>query len=213
MKNSQQQNDKLLLQTQINCLSLEKTTNSLDYGFAPAMQPMTMGNSTIDVHNRKQMEQCKITEDKEFNEQAYKWVVEPIRLCQPSKGIQSDKKTYKNNYLKLSYADGHIPTCGIDIDSDLTRSNLEPRPADNLAERLTTGRMSVLPKESDEKAGFELDKIQIGARSIPNPRIIALFPNRGGLSTRDCKRKSSEYYKTNCNGKVCDQLGSHGRFN
>ena len=47
----------------------------------------------------------------------------------------------------------------------------------------------------------------------PAPRIIALFPNRGGLSTRDCKRKSSEYYKTNCNDKVCDQLGSHGRFN
>ena len=213
MKNTQKQNDELLLPTQINCISLEKTNDSLDYTYAPAMQPETLGNSTIDVHNRKMMDQCQITADKESNEGAYKWVVEPLKLCQPSKGIAKDKKTYKNNYLKLSYNDGHVPTCGIDIDSDLTRSNLEPRPADNLAESLTSGRMSILPKESDEKAGYDIEKFQIGARSIPNPRMIALFPDRSGISTRDCSRKSSKYYKANCNNKECNQLGSHGRFN
>ena len=146
--NTQKQNDELLLQTQMNCFSLEKNENNLDYTFAPAIQPITMGNNTIDVHNRRKMEQCQITSDKELNESSYKWVVEPIRLCLPAKGIKSDKKTYKNNYLKIAYSDGHVPTCGVDIDSDLTRSNMEPRPADCLAEGLTTGRMIVLPKET-----------------------------------------------------------------
>ena len=213
MNNTQQKNDDLLLPTQINCISLEKAHDSLDYTYAPAMQPQTMGNNNIEVHNRRKMEQCQITSDKELNEGAYKWIVEPLRLCQPSKGIASDKKTHKNNYLKLSYNDGYIPTCGIDIDSDLTRSNLEPRPADHLAESLTSGRMSILPKETDEKAEYDMDKIQIGARSIPNPRLIALFPDRAGVSTRDCFRKSSKYYKKNCNGNKCNQFGFHGRFN
>ena len=56
MKNTQKQNDELLLPTQINCISLEKTNDSLDYTYAPAMQPETLGNSTIDVHNRKMYE-------------------------------------------------------------------------------------------------------------------------------------------------------------
>ena len=46
------------------------------------------------------MEQCQITADKESNESAYKWVVEPLRLCQPSKGISKDTKTYNRRIVK-----------------------------------------------------------------------------------------------------------------
>ena len=70
---------------------------------------------------------------------------------------------------------------------------MEPKPIDRFAEKVTGGRMHILPKKDVQF--LNINQFQIGAQNIGNPIKSPLFPNRQGISTRNYKRKPSKFYR------------------
>jgi len=188
---------KILLKTQeTTCIYQEEDSNDnigLDYEYADSdYQNKNVSNNVL-INTKFNMEQCKMNGDKILSKNFYEYNIKPFRTCGLKNGIIGDIKTEDLNYLKLSYDDGYIPICNIDKDSELTRSNMEPKPIDRFAEKITGGRMHILPK--NEVQFLNINKFKIGGQNIGNPEKLPIFTNRQGISARDYKRKSSKFYR------------------
>jgi len=185
-------NKKKLLKTQeTSCLNSQDV--GLSYDFANFDYQNKNVSNYVLINTKFNMEQCKINNDNKLSNDFYNHTIEPFRKCGKTNGIIGDKKVEETNYLKLSYDDGYVPSCNIDIDSDLTRSNIEPKPIDRFAEQVTGGRMHILPK--NETQFLDIKQFQIGSQNIGNPNKSHFFPNQQGISARDYQRKSSKFYK------------------
>jgi hypothetical protein len=165
----------------------------LSYDFANFDYQNKNVSNYIFINTKFNMEQCKINGDNKISSDFYNHTIKPFRKCGKNNGIIGDKKTEKSNYLKLAFNDGYIPTCNVDIDSDLTRSNMEPKPIDRFAEKITGGRMHIMPK--NETLFLNINKFQISSQNIGNPTKPHFFPDKQGVSARDFQRKSSKFYK------------------
>ena len=209
------ENKKLFLKTQqTTCVSNEPSDIGLSYTFADNDFTNKYVSSYSHINNGFKMEKCKMSGDNKLSDNWQKYQFPTFKKCAPQKGIMVDKKTEDLNYLKLSYQDGYIPICNVNVDSNLTRGNMENKPIDRFAEKVTGGRMSILPEKYIP--AYDFKKIKVGGQNIGDPTKISLFYNKQGISTRDFQRKRAKFYKkceNNYQINGCNQLGFHGRHN
>ena len=106
---------------------------------------------------------------------------------------------------------GYVNDCNVSADSKLTRGfHIVPKPADRLAESVTTIRyLDFLPTQDKNITNVEF-LVSTEVSKQPQDNFNPVF-DRKGINTRHHIRKNDFFYKKQLK-TVTNQYGSHGRY-
>lgn len=125
------------------------------------------------------------------------------------------KQIYKNpgyhNSDNIGLSVGYVNDCNVETDSLLSRGkHMVPKPADRLAESVTTIRYLDFLPTKDVPFTQTSFLVATDLRIQPQDNFNPVFDRRG-INTRHHLRKEDHFYKKQTK-TVTNQYGSHGRY-